>query len=69
MMQRDGNVFSGETDLFFFFLSLLRGLIVLAWQQLLAVKLLQFEVASENRYGEAKFKKNPKPKQRNVLGG
>lgn len=58
----------GEEIYFFFSL---RGLIVLAWQQFLAVKLLQFEVASENRYCKAKFKKkkpNPK-KQSNVLGG
>lgn len=56
-MQRDGNAFSGVKR-FIYFLSLLRGLIVLGWQQFLAVKLLQFEVASENRYCKAKFKQN-----------
>lgn len=55
MMQRDGNAFSGGRALCFF--SLLRGLVVVAWQQFLAVKLLQFEGASENRECKAKFKK------------
>lgn len=42
-------------QIFFFFFSLLRGPIVWAWQQLLAGKLLQFEVTSEDRHCKAKF--------------
>jgi len=50
-MWRDGNAGSGKAGLFFF-PSLLD---VSAWQQLLAGKLLQLEVAREGRCDEAKF--------------
>lgn len=48
-------MYLGGKEIPFFSLLAARGRVVLAWQQLLAVKLLPFEVASEDRYCEAKF--------------